>query len=145
MLPRTPDSYNERMLQLGMSSPYFIWPNVNPFRPAQSVTAAVPDPANIGQVPNGSSGLGPARQWAQHARQQQLGIFDASDPLQLEPFELRLLARRRPPPRWVIDLSSANVLPRPNNYRTIPDSENRLFIPPEYVPLFVQNGWQQEP
>ena len=44
-----------------------------------------------------------ARQWAPQllVRQKKLGIFDGSDPLRLLPFEVRFLARRSPPDRWV--------------------------------------------
>jgi len=56
------------------------------------------------------------------------------------------LARRRPPNRWVIDLTSNNdVLIKPQNYYTIPNIEDRLFIPEDYVPLLVERGWQKQP
>ena len=42
--PRPP-SYNERQLAAGRALPYFIWPNVNPFRDAPSILDAVPKPA----------------------------------------------------------------------------------------------------
>lgn len=47
--PNTPavqrlDSYNEWLLDAGWVSPYFIWPNINLFRRAGSITAAVPPP-----------------------------------------------------------------------------------------------------
>ena len=64
----------------------------------------------------------------------------------LEPFELRFLSRQKAPNRWVIDLSNTatNTLMHPTNYYTIPNSEDRLFIPSEYVPLFVEKGWQRQ-
>jgi len=36
-----PRSYNERLLQAGVVSLYFIWPNINPFRRKESLRAAV--------------------------------------------------------------------------------------------------------
>lgn len=141
-----PRSYNERMLELGITSPYFIWPNINPFRRAGSLVDAVPQPGNIQAVANAANGLGPARQWVHAARQQQHGIFEAGNPLRLEPFELRFLARRSPPHRWVIDMGDAatTTLVRPTNYHTIQNIEDRLFVPAEYVALFVEAGWQRQ-
>jgi hypothetical protein len=55
---------------------------------------------------------------------------------------VRFLAQRRPPDRRIIDLSkSENILIKPQEYYTISDAEDRLFIPPEYVSLFVEFGW----
>jgi hypothetical protein len=60
------------------------------------------------------------------------------------PFELRFLARRSPPDRWVIDLSADDDrLHPPQSYIAIPNAEDRLFLPAEYVPLFVENGWRR--
>lgn len=141
-----PRSYNERMLEDGMASPYFIWPNVNPFRRRPSLFAAVPPAGNIDQIANGQDGLGPARQWVQNARQKQDGIFENNNPLMLQPFELRFLSRRSVPTRWVIDLGNVNTttLLRPINYHAITNIEDRLFVPAEYVPLFVEAGWQRQ-
>ncbi len=141
-----PRSYNERMLEAGMASPYFIWPNVNPFRRESSLREAVPPAGAIDEVANGADGLGLARQWVRAARQADRGIFESSSPLRLQPFELRFLAQRRPPSRWAIDLSNnaTNVLLHPENYFTIPNLEDRLFVPEEYVPLFVDEGWRTE-
>jgi len=51
-----------------------------------------------------------------------------------------------PPDRWVIDMSSDdNLLIRPQGYYRIKNAEDRLFIPPEYVPLFVEAGWHRQP
>ena len=74
-----------------------------------------------------------------------MGIFDGSDPLRLLPFEIRFLARRRPPDRWIIDLGKDDVvLIKPQKYYTLPNIEDRLFIPEEYVPLFVDAGWKRQ-
>jgi hypothetical protein len=31
---------------------------------------------------------------------------------------------------------------QPQRYIEIPNFEDRLFVPAEYVPLFVERGWQ---
>lgn len=141
-----PRSYNERLLQDGMASPYFIWPNINPFRREFSVLSAVPKPSDIQSIANDNDGLGPVRQWIKTAREQNLGMFNATDPLRLRPFELRFLSRQSLPTRWVIDLTSSvsETLIHPTQYYQIPNEEDRLFIPPEYVPLFVENGWHKQ-
>jgi endonuclease YncB( thermonuclease family) len=141
-----PRSYNERMLEAGCACPYFIWPNINPFRRQSSVAKAVPLPGTIFDIANAQDALGPARQWVMTARQDQRGIFEAGNPLRLEPTELRFLSRQTAPNRWVIDLSqpNTNTLLHPVNYHKISNSEDRLFIPQEHVPLFVEKGWQRE-
>jgi hypothetical protein len=46
----------------------------------------------------------------------------------------------------VIDLSAGgNTLIRPQNYFTVPNDEDRLYIPEEFVALFVEQGWQKQP
>ncbi len=140
-----PLSYNERLLQAAKVSPYFIWPNINPFRKQKSVVASVLPPGTANNVADSDKTLKLARQWVRDARQQQTGLFDAQNPLKLEPFEIRFLARRSPPGRWVIDLSkNDDVLIKPQEYHTIPNVEDRLFIPEEYVPLFVEAGWKRQ-
>ncbi|GAI86448.1 unnamed protein product, partial [marine sediment metagenome] len=85
------------------------------------------------------------RKWARGARNRGVGIYNANNPLQLLPFELRFIARQQPPNRWVIDLSKNDtILLKPQNYYTVPNMEDRLFIPEEYVPLFVEKGWNKE-
>jgi len=140
-----PRSYNERLLEAAKVSPYFIWPNINPFRRQGSVSAAVIPPNTANDIANAENTLRLARLWVQNGRQQQFGIFEVNNPLRLEPFEVRFLARRNPPKRWVIDLSkNDDILLKPQAYHTIPHSEDRLFIPEEYVPLFVEAGWQRQ-
>jgi endonuclease YncB( thermonuclease family) len=144
-----PPSYNEQLLTQGLVSPYFIWPNIDPFLHKSSLVEAVPSPGQ----PITSPKLDAARAAVTQARANQLGIFADMTPLRLEPFELRFLARlnaaktaRSGPDRWVIDMSAADdVLHQPMNYHEIPNSEDRLFVPQEYVPLFVEHGWQKEP
>ncbi len=139
-----PNYYNERLLQLGMSEPYFIWPNINPFQKKESIVDAVPTAGDIGWVAEGATGLGKAREWIQQARQSKLGIFDEADPQRLSAFELRFLGRHKLPSRWLIDMSdsSTDMLLPPTQYYKVPNCEDRLFIPPEYVPLFIDQGWR---
>ena len=140
-----PRPYNERLLQLAKVNPYLIWPNINPFRTEETKVAAVIAPGSANDVANQDEKLRSAREWIRDARQQEIGIFDAQNPLRLQPFEVRFLARRRPPGRWVIDLSqNDDVLIQPQEYYTIPNAEDRLFIPEEYVPLFVEAGWERQ-
>jgi hypothetical protein len=62
----------------------------------------------------------------------------------LLPFELRFLSRQEPPDRWVVDLTSdGDELVPPQRYWTISNAEDRLFVPEEYVPLFVEKGWRR--
>jgi hypothetical protein len=141
-----PRSYNERLLEMGVASPYFIWPNVNPFLRSSTLRAAVPTPGDIAATATSASGLGSARTWVRAARQSQKGIFEAGNTLKLQPFELRFLARQQAPDRWLIDLSdvTTNTLLKPENYCQVPNIEDRLFVPSEYVPLFIEQGWQRQ-
>jgi hypothetical protein len=137
-------SYNERLLAAGWVSPYFIWPNINPFRRAGSITAAVPRPGGAAELAQADASLRGARAAVAAARRDELGIYQAGDPLQILPFELRFLARRQPPDRWLVDLSSeAEVLLPPQAYPDVALPEDRLFIPAEYVPLWEHHGWKR--
>jgi endonuclease YncB( thermonuclease family) len=142
-IPR-PVDYNTRLLSLGQVTPYFIWPNINPFRKKESLVQAVIPPGQAKDLAEKDEATCKARQAIANARQQKIGIFNADDPLKLLPFEVRFLARRSPPNRWVIDISKNDVfLIHPQDYYTIENIEDRLFIPEEYVPLFVTAGWKQ--
>ncbi|RPH65937.1 MAG: hypothetical protein EHM78_24510 [Myxococcaceae bacterium] len=138
------ETYNERQLKAGMAFPYFIWPNVNPFRKQASLVASVPASADAPAVQH-EAALKSARDAVRAARTGHRGIF--SGPALVEPFELRYLAGRRAPDRWVIDLGStgakAKTLFPPQTYFRIP-TEDRLWVPEEYVPLFVEKGWKRE-
>jgi endonuclease YncB( thermonuclease family) len=137
-------SYNERLLEAGWVSPYFIWPNINPFRRTPSVAEAVPAPGTAAQLAGRERSLRNARRWVQEARDRHDGLYQEDDPLRLLPFELRFLARRQPPDRWVIDLSRGDdALVPPQWYFEIANPEDRLFVPAEYVPLFVDQGWRR--
>lgn len=117
-----PRSYNEQLLAAGVAVPYFIWPNVAPF----IRDPEVPEP----RMPIGHAKLDAARRAVAHARHDGLGVFAASNPLRLLPFEVRYLARtttgtsrsRPGPDRWVIDLSAgtSDLLPptATSRYRT---------------------------
>ena len=95
--------------------------------------------------------LDAARQAVADARQNGDGIFDAKDPVQLMPFELRFLGRtssdgatRTGPDRWIIDLSQAtDLLLSPQRYAEIPNIEDRLFVNAEDAPNFVEPGWSR--
>ena len=134
--------YNERLLMYAAITPYFIWPNVSPFRKFPNILEAVIPPFMANQIQDPR--LGEARQAYAEARQQQIGVYAADHPLRLYPFELRFLAGRRAPNRWVIDLSqSDNHLLPPQEYYTIPNPEDRLYIPEEYLLLFKKKGWKK--
>lgn len=140
---QSPPSYNERLLQAGRVNPYFIWPNVNPFREKRPLVQAVPEPNTIKDVADRDEVLRNAREEVHEARQKGIGIFDSGDPLQLEPFELRFLGDQRAPARWIIDLSkNDDILINPQQYYIIKNQEDRLYVPEEYVPLFVEKGWR---
>src|SRR5262249_3763131 len=86
-----------------------------------------------------------ARDLVKGARAAKIGVFDAADPLRFEAFEVRYLGRGEVPTRAVIDLSkNADVIFRPQSYFKIPQPQDRLFIPGEFVPLFSAKGWQLE-
>jgi hypothetical protein len=141
-----PKSYNERLLALGRVAPYFIWPNLDPYRPPKRPVDAVPVPTTVAPAEvtiEELESLDAARESVRQARQQGLGIFNPESPLRVYPFELRYLSRRTPPERWAIDLSAGDDLLRsPQAYHLIPNVEDRLFVPEEYVGLFVSKGWR---
>jgi hypothetical protein len=140
-----PLTYNERMLERGASLPYFIWPNIAPFRDAESVLDAVVPVGQAANLAQQSSSLRRARDFVKAARSAGVGVFAPSDPLQFEAFEVRYLGRREAPNRAVIDLSqNENLILRPQSYFKIPNPEDRLFIPPEFVSAFVAKGWRLE-
>jgi len=132
------------MLKTGWVTPYFIWPNIDPFRRHGSLLDAVPAPGTASTVAEQPGALQVARRLVRDARDQHLGLFEQADPLRLLPFELRFLARRSPPERWVIDLGrNDDTLLAPQAYFQVANSEDRLFVPAEYVPLFVEHGWRR--
>ena len=141
-----PLSYNERMLENGMALPFFIWPNIDPFR-TTTILNAVLAPGTANQVAEGTPALKRARDFVKQARANGNAntVFDPANPLRFEAFEVRYLGRREVPIRAVIDLSrNDDVMLRPQNYFRIPNAEDRLFIPPPFVALFVARGWRLE-
>ena len=142
---KRPLSYNERLLQAGMVSPYFIWPNINPFRGKKPLVNAVIEPKKAKEEVQKDKLLRKAREGFRRARREGRGIFSPEGLLQLEPFEIRFLAGQRRPSRWVIDLSKKDdLLIKPQKYYTIENQEDRLYIPEEYVALFVERGWKRQ-
>ena len=133
-------SYNERQLVVGAALPYFIWPNIDPFLRDRSALA----PVALRKKLRGARSLQAARRAVKAARAAKMGLFAAGDPLRLAPHELRFLAGRRGPDRWVIDLAADDAkLFKPQSYFRIPLDEDRLYVPSEFVPLFVENGWRR--
>lgn len=142
--PRPP-TYNLRLLERGLAFPYFIWPNVSPWDRPASIQDAVIPPGEARKMAESNRELKTARELVSEARRKHLGVFDAMNPCMLEPFELRMLTRRGIPSRYLIDLNSdSNRLIHPNNYHSVPNSEDRLWIPSIYVPLFEKYGWQAD-
>jgi endonuclease YncB( thermonuclease family) len=148
--PAAPDklSYNERMLSKGWAVPYFIFPNLQPFMSGQPFDAAKLTPVGFWKTVNQANKLKAARKAVADARTAGRGVFDPNDRLILLPYELRFIARlnSKGPDRSVIDLgnSGGNTILKPETYFTIANLEDRLFIPREFVPLFLQNGWQMQ-
>jgi hypothetical protein len=143
-----PLSYNERLLESGATLPFFIWPNIAPFREAEVITDAIPRPGEAARIARKGK-LGQARRFVQKARETaettRTGVFNPDDPQVLEAFELRFLNRKERPTRGVIDLAKASdVILHPESYWKIPRPEDRLFIPPEFVPAFAARGWKLE-
>lgn len=142
--PRPPD-YNTRQLQKGVACPYGIWPNVGESAGyAGSLAKLVLEPFTANKWAGKDTYVKRGRELVADARKNKTGIFDKDNPLRIEPFELRYLAGRRPPERWVIDLGkNDDVLVAPQNYYQI-KMEDRLFVPEEFVPLFESKGWKKQ-
>jgi len=66
-VPR-PSRYNERLWVAGKVNPYFIWPNINPFRPQPTMVAAATDVATFLAAAKGGPSLTRARQMVQQHR-----------------------------------------------------------------------------
>ncbi|MBX9777793.1 MAG: hypothetical protein K2Y71_25730 [Xanthobacteraceae bacterium] len=142
-------SYNTRQLAEGMALPYFIWPNIDPFRKAGLISEAVFTPPELRQRVRAAPTLRGAREAVSQARQARVPqtIFDPQQPLKLGAFELRFLADKRAPSRLVIDLAAADneaILWPAEAYFVVPNPEDRLFLPQEYAPLFrrPEFGWR---
>ena len=145
--PPRPASYNERLLQMGAALPYFIWPNIDPFRQSPSLLDAVIAPGMANRMADSTPALRRARESVRAARASARAntVFDPENPLRFEAFEVRYLGRRAVPNRAVIDLSrDDDVILQPQHYFRIPHAEDRLFIPAAFVQLFVTRGWKLE-
>ena len=140
-----PPPYNERLLKMALASPYFIFPNVSPFYKNKLEDNTELSPLEFRKKTKLDKKLQIAREFVRKARMEdRIGIFDKDDPLRIQAFEIRFLAQRRLPNRYVIDLSKEdNILIDPQKYYLI-NLEDRMYIPYRYVPLFVHSGWQHE-
>lgn len=136
-------SYNERQLMAGVAMPYFIWPNIQPFLLGSPFAPDNIRPDTFWKTVQRSSKLKSARNSVKAARKAGQGVFDPQDTLRLEPFELRFISRKKPPTRYVIDLSKpgSNRLFAPQAYYAIPLPEDRLYVPGEYRMIFEHLGW----
>lgn len=139
-------SYNERQLATGVAVPYFIWPNVQPFLGKKPFARENIEPVGFWKLIRAAGKLRAARNAVLAARDAGLGIFNPANPLRVMPFELRFLSRKKGPDRYVIDLSDegTNILLKPENYYTVENAEDRLHIPPDYLPIFLAFGWVAE-
>ena len=138
-----PLSYNERLLKNGFASPYFIFPNISPFYTNTLEDNIEISPVKFRNKIKHDNKLQNSRMFVRQVREDKRGIFDNDKPLKLYPFELRFLAQKRLPNRWVIDLTKEdNILINPQKYYTIQNLEDRFFIPYRYVPLFIESGWK---
>lgn len=137
-------SYNQRILEAGLASPYFIFPNVDPFRARGSLIDAAFDATSPQSILAKAPKLRDARAAVKAARAAGLGLYDPADPLQFDAFEFRYLARGNPPSRWIINLAGDDrVLFHPQTYPDIPFAEDRLWVPEAFVPLFENTGWSK--
>jgi endonuclease YncB( thermonuclease family) len=138
-----PRPYNERLLKDGLASPYFIFPNVSPFNDNALEDNKELAPSKFRNKVNQDQILQTARKSVIDAQKEPgMGIFEKNDPLKIQPFEIRFLAQRRLPNRWIIDLSkNDDNLIEPQKYYLI-NLEDRLYVPYRFVPLFVDSGWK---
>lgn len=139
-------SYNERLLATGAVVPYFIFPNLQPFMAGRPFDVGAIAPRGFWSAVEKAGKLAAAREAVARARDGRVGVFAQDDPLIVLPYELRYLARANSqgPDRYVIDLGRPghDRLIKPHKYWQIDRLEDRLFVPPELVPLFVLNGWK---
>lgn len=142
--PKNNPSYNEHQLASGYGIPYFIWPNVQPFMNADPFKENNIQPEKFRKKLSKPNKLTEARKKFSEARKNRMGIYTKGMELKLMPFEFRFISRGKGPDRYVIDLSDtgSQQLIQPQNYYTIPNPEDRLWIPKEYVELFRKCGWK---
>lgn len=137
--------YNIRQLAGGFATPYFIFPNVDPFlRISNPLDKKIISPTGFWKFMAKATKLTSARLAVKGARERQAVIYNPTDPLRLLPMELRSIARGSKPNRYVIDLGQvgSNQLLDPELYFTIQNVEDRFYLPPMFVDYFVMAGWQ---
>jgi hypothetical protein len=139
---------------------------IDPFRQHPDLLSSVLTPGGFpGWVANAPS-LIDARAATAVARAARAGTWQADKPLMLDAHQLRAMWDLRPPHRWVVDLSGQHYgaplsaartgrrpghrarrrsasrrLLAPYRYLDIPHHEDRLYIPLEFVSLWLERGW----
>lgn len=153
--PRPP-SYNDRLLKGGYARPYFIWPNIDPFRVQSDLASAVPPPDVLAAWIADARALVNARATTAAARTGKAGTWrtkpiladgdrhhGTNKPLMIDAHEFRAMWQLQPPHRWVVDMSGRHygALIAPHRYTDVVHHEDRLYVPAEYVALWVERGW----
>lgn len=137
--------YNIRQLAGGFATPYFIFPNVDPFlRISNPLDKKIISPDGFWKFMTNASKLTSAREAVKGARNRQAGIYNPIDPLRLLPMELRFIARGSKPNRPVIDLGQpgVNKILDPELYFTIQNVEDRFYLPNMFEDYFKLAGWE---
>lgn len=137
--------YNIRQLAGGFATPYFIFPNVDPFlRISNPLDKKIIAPDGFWKFMTKASKLKASRDAVKAAKNRQTGIYDPSNPLRLLPMELRSIARGSKPNRAVIDLGKpgVNKILDPELYFTIENVEDRFYLPAMFTDYFVLAGWE---
>ncbi len=137
--------YNIRQLAGGFATPYFIFPNVDPFlRIFNPLDERIIQPEGFWKIMNNAGKLQAARAAVKNAREKKRGVYNETDPLRLLPMELRTLARGSKPSRYVIDLGQpgTDTLLDPELYFTIKNVEDRMYIPGNFGEYFQLAGWK---
>jgi endonuclease YncB( thermonuclease family) len=137
--------YNIRQLAGGFATPYFIFPNVDPFlRISNPLDKKIIAPDGFWKFMTNASKLTSARAAVKGARNRQAGIYNPTDPLRLLPMELRFIARGSKPNRPVIDLGQpgVNKILDPELYFTIENVEDRFYLPNMFEDYFKLAGWE---
>ncbi|MBI1223714.1 MAG: hypothetical protein GC192_00635 [Bacteroidetes bacterium] len=137
--------YNIRQLAGGFATPYFIFPNVDPFlRISNPLDKKIISPEGFWKFMTKASKLKGARDAVKGARNRMVGIYNPADPIKLLPMELRSIARGSKPNRPVIDLGKpgVNQILDPELYFTIENVEDRFYLPSMFTDYFELAGWE---
>ncbi len=137
--------YNIRQLAGGFATPYFIFPNVDPFlRISNPLDKKIISPEGFWKFMLKATKLKSSRDAVKGARNRKAGIYNPTNPLRLLPMELRSIARGSKPNRPVIDLGNpgVNKILDPELYFTIENVEDRFYLPPMFTDYFVLAGWE---